>query len=417
MQVDHNKNAARANEKLDVDTINKLGLSRDEFRAFSGPKPNEPQEYIEVMPEMVVAKIKHDATLLNMEKVDRFPVKKGEYYLMRMINFIQLYNKDRVEPTHFFKKYYKSYKGENLNNKCLFVWVYQSGFGDLLFQQAILRDLKRKYPRVFITFAVPTHQMQFVQSWGTVDRVVSNITSVNHFLNADYHLNFEFVIRAKKGFEENVDRNFATRASIKDFSKGDAHPQIPVNPEYRRFWIKELDKRKIKDFIILNYNSGNPMRIPRPKFRIGLLNKLIDQDYNIVFIDSLDKYEEIRKLIRSSKNPKKCFNFIKKSDSIVSSTSLVSLAKCVVSVDTGLAHIATAVGTPLYGIYGPFHGYIRVSTYPDCKWVDSDLECAPCLEHDLENCTNSKNGYPLCYDKYDQDKMVEEIKTLIKPSI
>ena len=414
--MDHNKNAARANEKLDISIIAKLGLTRDEFQEFSKAKPNDPESYIEVNPEMVIAKIKHDAILLNMEKVEKFPVKKGEYYMMRMINFIQLYNKDRVEPTPFFKKYYNTYRGEDLNNKCLFVWVYGAGIGDMLFQQAILRDLKIKYPRVFITFAVPTNHIEFVKSWGTVDRVVSNITPVSHFLNADYHLNFEFVIRSKKGFEENVYLNFAKRASIKNFSKPNAVPQISVNPEYRRHWIKELEKRKIKKSIILNFNSGNPMRIPRPKFRQDFLNELLDKfkDYHIIFIDSKDKVPEINKLIKHSINPKRCFNASNRSDNLISSTSLVSLSDCVISVDTGLTHIAAAVGVPLYGIYGPFPANIRISTYPNTKWIESNLECAPCMEHDLTDCSNSKGGYPLCYDQYNMDEMVNEIKELLK---
>jgi len=406
----NNTNAIKANEQLDVEVIYKLGLTRDEFQEFSKPKPDFPKEYISINPEMVVAKIKHDAILLNMEKVDRFAVKKGEYYLMRMINFIQLYNKDRVEPTHFFKKYYNSYNGEDLNNKSILVWVYNAAVGDLLFQQAILLEIKKKYPRVFITFAVPTHHIPFIQSWNTVDRVVSNITQVTHFLNSDYHLNFEFVIRSKSGFEENVYKNFAMRASLDNHI---TYPQIPPNPEYRRYWTRILNDTK---FIILNFNSGNPMRIPRPLFRKELLNKLIDDDYKIIFIDKNEKEinDGINKLIRHSKNPKRCLNLSNKSVDIISSISLISLAKLVVTVDTGMVHMAAAVGVPVYGIYGPFPGHIRLSTYPNTKWIDNpDLNCSPCNEHDLSKCHNSKGGFPICYDQYDMDKMVGEIKSLI----
>lgn len=417
--MDYNKNSPKAKESLDVNTILKLGLKREEFQDFSKPKPSMPEDYIKINPEMVVAKVKENAIFLNLENVPRFPAKKGEYYLLRMVNFIQLYDKERVEPTPFFKKYYKPYTGEDLNNKSLFVYVYGAGIGDMLFQQAILRNFKIKYPRVFITFAVPINHMEFVKSWNTVDRVVPNITKVNHFLNADYHLNFEFVIRSKKGFEDNVYWNFSKRASIKNFGKCEAYPQIPVNPEYKRYWINILEKKKIKDnFIILNFNSGNLMRIPRFQTQLNILNKLLEKtNYNIVFIDEPKQYQEINKLIKHCSNSKQCYNFCKKSENIISSISLTSLSNLVISVDTGLAHIAAAVGIPLYGIYGPFHGAIRVSTYPNTKWIDSDLDCAPCLEHDLAECKNSYKGHPICYDKYDTDFIVKEALSLIKKGI
>jgi ADP-heptose:LPS heptosyltransferase len=419
--TEYNKNANKIKDNLNIEAINRLGLTREEFQDFSIKDLTKlsPEEHIEVMPQMVVAKIKYDATLLNLEDVDRLPVKKGEYYLMRMFSFIQLYNKDRVLPTPFFKKYYNTYRGEDLNNKSLFVYVYKAGIGDLLFQQAILRILKIKYPRVFITFAVPTKHIEYIKSWNTADRVVSNITEVKHFINADYHLNFEFIVKTTQGYEENVYRNFAKRASLSDplDTLSSLFPQVPANPEYRRQWIELFNKKKIQkdNFIIVNFNSNNPMRIPRPKFRKQFLNHLIKNfpAKDIIFIDTKDKLiqEDINKLIKPYNN---IYNLSKYSDNLISSTALISLSKLVISVDTGIIHMAASVGIKTYGIYGPFPAKIRINTYPNCDWIEANhLECVPCCEHDLISCENNKGGYPICYDELDQDVMITKIKKLL----
>jgi ADP-heptose:LPS heptosyltransferase len=400
-------------ESLSIENILKLGLTKEEFEEFSNDKPNEVMDYVDINPEMVVARIKHDCKLLNIEQFKEFAAKKGQYLIMRMVNFIQLLDKDRVEPTPFFKKYYRSYKGEDLNNKSVLCWVYNAGIGDMLFQQAIIRHLKIKYPRMHFTFAVPQQYIEFIKSWGIIDRVIPNVFEVSHFMNADYHLNFEFVIRSKRGFEENVYKCFADRAFLK-IGFHDAYPSIPTLPEAKLYWKNILKKKNINNFIICQFTSANKMRNPRPKFRGDILNKLIKEGYKIVFVDHPSKNEDINKLIKHSKNPKQCFNFTNKSDTLVTSAALMSMADLVLSVDTGAIHMAAALGIPAYGIYGPFNGYIRLATYPNCKWIDPiGLDCIPCLEHDLEACDNHSQGYPKCYDLLDQDKIIKEIKVLL----
>lgn len=159
------------------------------------------------------------------------------------------------------------------------------------------------------------------------------------------------------------------------------------------------------------------MRIPRFQTQLNILNSLLEKkpDINIVFIDEQDQYQIINKLIKHCKVPKRCYNFCKLSDSIISSVALVSLSKLVISVDTGVIHIAAAVGIPIFGLYGPFPASIRISTYPNCEWVDdSGLDCNGCMEHDLAECKNSYKGHPVCYDQYDTDVIVKEALTLIK---
>ncbi len=52
----------------------------------------------------------------------------------------------------------------------------------------------------------------------------------------------------------------------------------------------------------------------------------------------------------------------------------------VVGVDSGLAHVAAAVGTPAVTLYGPTHTGLTGAIGPCQQNLESTLTCAPCLE-------------------------------------
>ena len=181
-------------------------------------------------------------------------------------------------------------------------------------------------------------------------------------------------------------------------------------PQAQKFIRKQLNSVKLKEYIVLHLNTSSPMRNPRKSFGVELLNKLMRENLNVVFVDSADKKNEINELIGEYKN---CYNFSGITRSMMEVAALLSMAQCVVSVDTSIIHMATAVGTPTYGLYGPFSGEQRLSTYKNCKWVNGKCDISPCCKHQQELCTEAIDGHPICYDTIDQYKVLEEIKTLI----
>ena len=50
-----------------------------------------------------------------------------------------------------------------------------------------------------------------------------------------------------------------------------------------------------------------------------------------------------------------------------------------VGVDSGLAHVAAAVGTPAVTLYGPTHTGLTGAIGPCQQNLESSLACAPCL--------------------------------------
>jgi heptosyltransferase-2 len=90
------------------------------------------------------------------------------------------------------------------------------------------------------------------------------------------------------------------------------------------------------------------------------------------------------------------------------SAAFLKLARCAVSGDTGLLHLATAVGTPVVGLYGPtvaafgFYPYRARATI-----IERDLTCRPC----------SAMGGPICplgHHRCLVDTTVEEVYEAIR---
>lgn len=73
--------------------------------------------------------------------------------------------------------------------------------------------------------------------------------------------------------------------------------------------------------------------------------------------------------------------------SLGGSAALLKQARTVVAGDTGLLHLATAVGTPVVGLYGP--GVEAFGFFPyraRSKVLQRDLPCRPCSTHGGPTC-------------------------------
>jgi ADP-heptose:LPS heptosyltransferase len=334
------------------------------------------------------------------------------------LHFDTRINQRLLKPASIkFKNIYRPYTGQDLTDKTLLIWR-TGGIGDLLFIQPNLKYLKEKYPTCKIFFACGPQYQSMVKTWDFIDDVIDLPFSTYYMFQADYHAIFEGVIeRTKQAEKENAYHLFTKWLGLNLPEELLIPKQKPT--EQALFLSKKTLEEfniKEKDFILIQMRASSPIRVPNPKVFKNLIDALTKNGHTIVLTDSPPNEGEIKRFISTLNDKDKVFNFSGYSKEIADTIAMASLAKLCISTDTALNHISISVGTKTFGIFGPFPGEIRLSTYPKnlCDWINIEDNCAPCFIHSMNGCSNQSNGYSKCYDKLDIDKSIEKIENLLK---
>lgn len=95
-------------------------------------------------------------------------------------------------------------------------------------------------------------------------------------------------------------------------------------------------------------------------------------------------------------------------------SSYIAHASGVVGVDTGLAHIAAAVGTPTLALYGGSISWYTGVLGNFAKSIQSKYECSPCKQHDCSKQKSPDNLYPPCFIEITPQVVWQELTSLIE---
>lgn len=92
------------------------------------------------------------------------------------------------------------------------------------------------------------------------------------------------------------------------------------------------------------------------------------------------------------------------------SAALLKEARCTVSGDTGLMHLATAVGTPVVALFGPTVRKFGFTPYrARATILERDLPCRPCSAHGGSSCPI---GTHACLVEIEPDLVFESVRRL-----
>jgi ADP-heptose:LPS heptosyltransferase len=372
-------------------------------------------------PNIIIADCKKYVRFLQ-NKFRQQELKKKNKYVMSLGVYLQLHydtrnNIDILKPSTIqFKKIYKHYNGQNLDNKTLLVFR-QGGIGDLLFIQPNLIHLKEKYPTSTIRFACGPQYQSMVNEWDCIDKVLDLPFLVNEMFNSDYHCVFEGVIERCKEAENTCSYNLFSKWMGLNLSDENLIPKQTANKELVekcKEILKELNIEE-KNFIVLQMSASSPIRTPSETVWKNLIDLLTDKGYNILITDSPYKSSDIDKFIKLLKNKDRVKNFCQYSTTIAHTIALVSLSSLIIATDSALNHIAESLDIKSFSIMGPFPGKIRFSTYRNNDWIDVSRDgCSPCFQHGMKPCKYSISGYSPCYNNIDYDICIEKIERLLK---
>lgn len=147
--------------------------------------------------------------------------------------------------------------------------------------------------------------------------------------------------------------------------------------------------------VFLHCTTWNSKKWPKEKW-LDLAKLVIDSGYNVLFnAGNLDEYAATQQMISSL--PKSVV-FGLPPLTIANLITIIANSKAVVSVDTGLGHLAAALDKPGVGLFGATDTILTGFLSNKFDNFKSGYYCSPCLLRECNKLTND-NNYPPCYNE------------------
>jgi len=356
------------------------------------------------------------------------PFKQGDRKVMSLDMYSRLeYDKKAqkqcLKPAGInFADIYKPYTGQDLTDKSLLVWR-TGGIGDILFIQPNLIHLKKQYPSCKITFCCSPVYFPLINNWDCIDKFLNIPLDLSVFEQCDYHLTFEGVIeRCHVAEKENAYSLFSQWMGL-DLPPEKLRPVLYTKKKNNKLARKILKQKSVKEkkFICLQVRASSPIRTPSTYVWIQMVSPLIEKGYDIVILDKPDMEVHVDMFIKQfpEKLRRNIHNFCGVSTAIDMAVSFVNLSKMVIAPDSSLVHIAAALRIPVFGVYGPFTGNVRMSYYLKADWIDPvpSTVCKyggkGCYLHGHNPCPFNVQGASPCFNEIDFNLANDKILTLL----
>ena len=276
--------------------------------------------------------------------------------------------------------------------------------GDVVHSTALFRSIKKKYPYIsihYVSFKIPSlniqHDPDLDKVWISKGKTYKQLYKLAKILKKekfDVFINLQPGIRTrifafmlgvninliyKKTFKQHAVKNFwETGKNLFKNIEQDKELKLYINEDVKNKVAGMIDEINKKKLIIAFNMAVSPTRQGR-KWPLEYWQELAKK--------FLEKYE--CKIILTGSDADKNFseNLLDISPKIKSfcgkvsieeNTALLSFCNLVISGDTGPLHIATAVKTPVIGLYGAAP-ISRTGPYGEnCIALHSNRLCVPC---------------------------------------
>lgn len=194
---------------------------------------------------------------------------------------------------------------------------------------------------------------------------------------------------------------------IQDDGKGPEFFIDKVSQHKTDDWLKQQQIRFDKRIAVIAPGAGRATKRWLPEGFARVSDWLEEKDYQIVLAGSESEKEICASVAGLMDRPSvnACGVF-----SIIETGALLDKAEIVITNDTGLMHIASALNKKIVAIYGPTtreFGFFPLRA--EARVVESRLECRPCSYHGTETCPKK---HFKCMKEITPDQVVKAVQQL-----
>jgi len=179
--------------------------------------------------------------------------------------------------------------------------------------------------------------------------------------------------------------------------------------------LKFHSEKNIKDNCAVIHTMPSGYLSDRKKWQdknwIEVIDYLLANDMEIHFTGSVADRRSIKSLLIDYHDNPKIFNVAGKY-SLKETTALLLKSKLVISVNTGIMHLASVAGCNLIALHGPTDPKRWGPLNSNATVVQSDYPEAPCLNLGFEYNCNDKTCE--CMKRISSESVITEIKKILK---
>ena len=276
--------------------------------------------------------------------------------------------------------------------------VRSGGLGDLLFTTPALREIKRRFPECHLTAAVAAHHQRVLQNNPDVDVVTTRdraYADAPHAFIADLEYYVETAPRQQEvgrvelfagalgvgGLEDSALRYFTTageRRRAAETLGEDSRPTVVVQP-HGSCPARHCTAARMQQ--IIAGLRGRGWRI------VTLGNYAPDGGWG----SDLD---------------------LSGQTDLAQAAAIIEMADAYLGLDSGLTHLANALGKPVVALYGPIDGKLRVSGHARCTVLQGNAyaNCEPCNDNRKPGC----NQFPQCLEEIPTEAICVAVEDAVR---
>ncbi len=294
--------------------------------------------------------------------------------------------------------------------------------GDVLLSTPVLKNLRHNFPNSKIDFLTEPPAKEIIEGNPFIDELIifeREKNSIKKFLNlrkrkydlvidlfcnprsalitfatgARYRVGYAFrgrgyayniKLKPRKEVHHNVEFNLDALRTI-GLDIVDKKLYMPLSDESENFAKKFWDEYNLNDKLVIALNPAGTWETKRWGLeKFASLGDMLAENLGakILILWGNDKELDDARKIYSSMKIKP---IIPPKTNLKQLASILKRCSFVISNDSGPMHIATAVGTPTLGIYGPTNPYAQGPYGEKHHWIrKEDLNCIAC---NLTKCT------------------------------
>ena len=343
----------------------------------------------------------------------------------------------RPPLTIFSESFYFSYCWTNFEALKKILVIRFSSIGDIVLTTPVIRCLKHKYPDSEIHFITKKSFSNVVASNPYISKVISIDKEVKEVAQQLKKEGYSFVVDLHKNIRSRqvISAVKAKNTSFKKYNwekfllthfKLNKMPDLHIVDRYLAT-ISELDvvndlkgldffidpKNKVSDLPFDNYLALVVGAAHRTKaLTAQKISEIIESvNFPIVLVGGEDDKEKGEKAIFLSDDSSQVFNACG-TYNLEQSASILKQSKCVITPDTGMMHIASALNKPVISIWGNTVPEFGMYPYiPQSKELVhivevKEINCRPCSKIGYEKCPKQHFN---CIQNID----VQEVKEIV----